>query len=86
MKFYPGVPAMPGTSLDNHTGNWRTQKPVFDHAKCTACELCEQYCPEPCIIVADDGKFDVDLDYCKGCGICAEVCPFDAIKMVLELK
>jgi len=25
-------------------------------------------------------------DYCKGCGICKNVCPFNAIKMIEESK
>ncbi|KXA91095.1 pyruvate synthase, partial [candidate division MSBL1 archaeon SCGC-AAA259A05] len=29
---------------------------------------------------------EVDLDYCKGCGICAKECPVDAIEMVKEEK
>jgi len=28
----------------------------------------------------------IDLEYCKGCGICAEVCPTHAIAMVDEEK
>ena len=27
---------------------------------------------------------EIDLDYCKGCGICAEECPGKAIEMVEE--
>ncbi len=27
---------------------------------------------------------EIDLDYCKGCGICAEECPAKAIQMVRE--
>jgi len=26
----------------------------------------------------------IDYDYCKGCGICAQECPFKAISMVRE--
>jgi pyruvate ferredoxin oxidoreductase delta subunit len=27
---------------------------------------------------------EIDYDYCKGCGICANECPFDAIVMIEE--
>jgi Pyruvate/2-oxoacid:ferredoxin oxidoreductase gamma subunit len=28
--------------------------------------------------------YEVDLDYCKGCGVCAQECPCGAIKMEAE--
>ncbi|NIO07336.1 MAG: pyruvate synthase subunit PorD, partial [Deltaproteobacteria bacterium] len=34
----------------------------------------------------EDGYFEPDLFYCKGCGICATECPKDAITMVEEEK
>jgi pyruvate ferredoxin oxidoreductase delta subunit len=33
-----------------------------------------------------DRRYEIDLDYCKGCGICAEECPVDAIEMIQEVK
>jgi len=29
--------------------------------------------------------FEIDLDYCKGCGICVSECPASAIEMVSDL-
>jgi pyruvate ferredoxin oxidoreductase delta subunit len=31
-------------------------------------------------------ELEVDLEYCKGCGICANECPKKAIKMEREEK
>jgi pyruvate ferredoxin oxidoreductase delta subunit len=46
--------------------------------------VCYIFCPEGCIIEKEDGFFEADLDYCKGCGICAHECWPLAIKMVEE--
>ncbi|MEN6442107.1 MAG: 4Fe-4S binding protein, partial [Syntrophobacter sp.] len=35
-------------------------------------------------IVKRSVPVEIDLDYCKGCGICAEECPAKAIHMVDE--
>ncbi|MFH0988044.1 MAG: 4Fe-4S binding protein [Parcubacteria group bacterium] len=82
----------PGSTKENKTGNWRTFKPVIDHAKCIACGMCSRVCPEGCVFLVGDqalaGKvfYEKDLDYCKGCGICAEECPVKCISMELEEK
>ena len=39
--------------------------------------ICWKYCPEPAIFPTAPPT--IDYDYCKGCGICIEECPFDAI-------
>ena len=76
----------PGNAIKYKTGDWRSQKPVFDLEKCIKCGLCYIYCPEGCIRQNDEGKFEVDLYYCKGCGICAVECPKDVITMVEETE
>lgn len=75
-KVYGGA-----TSVHFHTGEWRTNTPVFDADKCTQCLLCAPVCPDSSIPVKNGERGDFDLDHCKGCGICAKVCPFDAITM-----
>lgn len=73
------------------TGDWRSSRPVIDRSKCipsktgrASCFLCWMYCPEG--IVTKAIPVEIDLDYCKGCGICAEECPAKAIEMVEEQK
>ncbi len=53
---------------------------------CMECALCWIYCPEGCMVLNEDGFFEPDYDYCKGCGICAEVCPSGVIKMEVEME
>ena len=71
----------PATSRLFETGEWRTQTPVQDTAKCKQCLLCVPYCPDSCIPVRDGKRLDFDFDHCKGCGICVKACPFQAITM-----
>ncbi len=83
-----GLSLEAGTSENFETGDWRSDKPIWDKEKCTNCLICWIFCPDSAIIV-DDGKVTgIDYRYCKGCGICAEECPpkVQAIKMVREEK
>jgi pyruvate ferredoxin oxidoreductase delta subunit len=65
------------------TGDWRSQTPEIDHEKCSqkdTCLLCWLYCPDG--VISREFPLEIDLEFCKGCGICAEECPRDAITMV----
>ncbi|HMK37627.1 MAG TPA: 4Fe-4S binding protein [Desulfomonilaceae bacterium] len=73
----------PATGEAGRTGDWRSQTPCIDHEKCSqkdSCLLCWLYCPDG--VISRDFPLEIDLEFCKGCGICAEECPRKAIAMV----
>lgn len=55
----------------------------FHCGRCTECDNCYIYCPDVSVL-KKNGGFDIDLYYCKGCGVCAEECPRAAMRMVEE--
>ncbi len=74
----------PGNSAQFKTGDWRSMRPELDKEKCVKCGSCYILCPDMCYEADEEGFYQVNLFYCKGCGICAAVCPKGAITMVLE--
>jgi pyruvate ferredoxin oxidoreductase delta subunit len=65
----------------------RTLRPVVRFDLCTKCQLCWYDCPDECFDPTPDGLYDVNYDFCVGCGRCAQVCPVkECIVMVDELK
>jgi len=48
---------------------------------CFECDNCWHFCPDAAVI-KKTGGYDIDYDYCKGCGICANECPCGHIDMV----
>ncbi len=53
---------------------------------CFSCDNCYGVCPDNAVIkLGDPGElYEIDLDFCKGCGICVAECPCGAIQMVPE--
>ncbi len=89
MKTWKEIPigAMiiePGSSIEFDVTTWRVFRPILDKNKCTKCGLCWIYCPEGAIMVNEDGSYEINLSYCKGCGICQKSCNVKAITMVRE--
>ena len=74
----------PGNASQYKSGDWRSQRPTYDFKKCIKCGLCSIFCPEGCIEQNEEGYFEANLFYCKGCGICARECWTQAIAMVEE--
>ncbi len=80
-----GIYVKPGSSKENKTGSWRTERPIFKHDTCTDCRICVMVCPDGAVF-GSNYIYDPDYDYCKGCGICAQECPVDDIEMVPEVR
>lgn len=73
----------PAPGEAGRTGDWRSHTPVIDHEKCSqkdTCLLCWLYCPDG--VITPDFPLEIDVEYCKGCGVCAEECPRNAITMI----
>ena len=56
---------------------------------CFSCDNCYGVCPDNAVLklercAAQRERYEIDLDFCKGCGICVSECPCGAIEMVPE--
>ncbi len=59
----------------------------FGCGTCTLCENCYTFCPDSSVWREDPYEtFEIDYEFCKGCGICAHECPSHFIEMVREEK
>ena len=76
----------PGSTKKYKTGEWRTYKPTIDLAKCIKCGKCWMVCPDAAIKKREDGKFEINHEYCKGCLLCAKECPVKCIPYEVEEK
>ncbi|MFQ5814544.1 MAG: 4Fe-4S binding protein, partial [Anaerolineae bacterium] len=53
---------------------------------CNLCDTCLIFCPDVAVARLDHRGYEINYDYCKGCGVCAEECPRYAISIEEELK
>ena len=76
-------------ALDASTRSWQgldESNALFEARRCLscgncfACDNCYGVCPDNAVIKLSEPRrdvngYEIDLDYCKGCGICAAECP-----------
>jgi pyruvate ferredoxin oxidoreductase gamma subunit len=74
------------TSVEVHTGLWRTMRPIIDYRLCRGCWwVCSTFCPDGAINVTGN-RPAIDYDHCKGCLVCVAQCPPHAIAAVPETQ
>ncbi len=70
--------------LDESNASFEARR-CLSCGNCFECDNCFGVCPDNAIIKLGPGsRYEIDLDYCKGCGMCATECPCGAINMVPE--
>ncbi|MCX6428088.1 MAG: NAD(P)-binding protein [Actinobacteria bacterium] len=70
--------------LDEETALYEARR-CMSCGNCFECDNCFGVCPDNAVIKLGPGLgFEINLDYCKGCGICVTECPSGSIIMVPE--
>lgn len=59
-------------------------KRCFNCGLCNRCEVCLILCPDIAVYKDEKDNMQINLDYCKGCGICAHECPRNSMNMERE--
>ncbi|MCL4234016.1 MAG: FAD-dependent oxidoreductase [Deltaproteobacteria bacterium] len=71
-------------TLDDTAAEGESRR-CFHCGVCTECDNCYVFCPDVAIAPKDDAfGYDINLDYCKGCGVCVHECPRNAMAMDKE--
>jgi NADPH-dependent glutamate synthase beta subunit-like oxidoreductase len=70
--------------LDESTALYEARR-CMSCGNCFECDNCFGVCPDNAVIKLGTGLgFEINLDYCKGCGICVSECPSGSIVMIPE--
>ena len=79
------------SSFDEVQGGLTEDNALFEARRCLSCgncfecDNCYGVCPDNAVVKLGPGKrFQINLDYCKGCGVCMAECPCGAIEMAPE--
>jgi NADPH-dependent glutamate synthase beta subunit-like oxidoreductase len=78
------------TTFDEVTGGLDSSTALFEARRCMSCgncfgcDNCYGVCPDNAIIKLGNGRYEIDYDYCKGCGLCVAECPCGSIEMEPE--
>jgi 2-oxoacid:acceptor oxidoreductase delta subunit (pyruvate/2-ketoisovalerate family) len=74
------------TTFDEVVGGLDESNALFEARRCLSCgncfdcDNCYGVCPDNAIRKVGD-HYEIDYDYCKGCGLCVAECPSGAITM-----
>ena len=71
------------SGLDESTALFEARR-CMSCGNCFGCDNCYGVCPDNAIVKLADGEYEIDYDYCKGCGLCVAECPCGAIEMEPE--
>jgi 2-oxoacid:acceptor oxidoreductase delta subunit (pyruvate/2-ketoisovalerate family) len=81
------------STFDEVVGELDASNALFEARRCLscgncfACDNCYSVCPDNAVVKIGPGApyaYEIDYDFCKGCGICVAECPCGALKMVPE--
>jgi len=79
------------STFDGFVVGLTEENAVFEARRCLSCgncfggDNCFAVCPDNAVLTQSSaGDYEVDYDYCKGCGMCAHECPCGAIDTVPE--
>jgi 2-oxoacid:acceptor oxidoreductase delta subunit (pyruvate/2-ketoisovalerate family) len=79
------------STFEEIVGGLNEENALFEARRCLSCGNCFEcdncfgVCPDNAVIkFGSSPPYEVNYDYCKGCGICVAECPCGAIDMVPE--
>ena len=79
------------STFDEVVGGLTEDNALFEARRCLSCGNCFEcdncfgVCPDNAVIkLGPSQRYEIDYDFCKGCGICVQECPCGAIDMVPE--
>ena len=74
-----------GAGPDESTALYEARR-CMSCGNCFSCDNCFGVCPDNAVHQDRHrpGRYEIDLDYCKGCGLCVSECPSGRDQMVPE--